>query len=197
MLNIIKSFIAAAVLSGTVSANVQAVPTNDHGETFWSLSYINQNVPLKQPIKPAALAKSQKAVTGPKAVTQVAKQTTATAPGKPAPKATPTPKPVVPKESPKPKQITVKATAYTASCEGCSGTTTTGIDLKANPDKKVIAVDPSVIPLGSKVYVEGYGEATAADTGGAIEGNRIDVFIPSEQEAINFGVKHVKVTIID
>lgn len=95
------------------------------------------------------------------------------------------------------KEITVKATAYTASCEGCSGTTATGIDLKANPNAKVIAVDPSVIPLGSKVHVEGYGEAVAGDTGGAIKGNRIDVFIPSEQDAINFGVKQVKVTILN
>ncbi|MGF6953153.1 3D (Asp-Asp-Asp) domain-containing protein [Neobacillus sp. B4I6] len=95
------------------------------------------------------------------------------------------------------REITVKATAYTASCEGCSGTTATGINLKANPNAKVIAVDPSVIPLGSKVYVEGFGEATAADTGGAIKGNRIDVFIPSEQDAINFGVKQLKVTILN
>lgn len=95
------------------------------------------------------------------------------------------------------KEITVKATAYTASCEGCSGTTATGVDLNANPDAKVIAVDPSVIPLGSKVYVEGYGEATAADTGGAIKGNRIDVFIPTEQDALNWGNKQVNVTIIN
>ncbi len=97
----------------------------------------------------------------------------------------------------KSKEITVKATAYTASCEGCSGTTATGVDLNANPNAKVIAVDPSVIPLGSKVYVEGYGEAIAADTGGAIKGNRIDVFIPSEQGAINWGNKQVNITIIN
>jgi 3D (Asp-Asp-Asp) domain-containing protein len=47
------------------------------------------------------------------------------------------------------------------------------------------------------VYVEGYGEAIAGDTGGAIKGNRIDVFIPSEHDAINFGVKHLKVTILN
>jgi 3D (Asp-Asp-Asp) domain-containing protein/LysM repeat protein len=107
--------------------------------------------------------------------------------------------PVEPKanEEENSKEITVKATAYTASCEGCSGTTATGVDLNANPDAKVIAVDPSVIPLGSKVYVEGYGEATAADTGGAIKGNRIDVFIPSEQDAMNWGNKQVNVTIIN
>lgn len=94
------------------------------------------------------------------------------------------------------KEITVTATAYTANCEGCSGVTATGIDLKANPNAKVISVDPNVIPLGSKVYVEGYGYATAADTGGAIKGNVIDVFIPSKEEAVQWGRKQVKVTIL-
>ncbi|MFI8494288.1 LysM peptidoglycan-binding domain-containing protein [Peribacillus butanolivorans] len=95
------------------------------------------------------------------------------------------------------KEITVRATAYTADCQGCSGTTATGIDLKANPDTKVISVDPSVIPLGSKVYVEGYGYATAADTGSAIKGNKVDIFIPNEQDAINWGVKNVKLQILN
>jgi 3D (Asp-Asp-Asp) domain-containing protein/LysM repeat protein len=95
------------------------------------------------------------------------------------------------------KEITVEATAYTASCEGCSGITKTGVNLKANPDAKVIAVDPSVIPLGSKVHVEGYGYATAADIGGAIKGNRIDVFIPAQSDAIAWGRKQVKVTIVN
>ncbi|MFJ8513464.1 LysM peptidoglycan-binding and 3D domain-containing protein [Lysinibacillus xylanilyticus] len=95
------------------------------------------------------------------------------------------------------KEITVEASAYTASCEGCSGITATGINLKTNPNAKVISVDPTIIPLGSKVYVEGYGEAIAGDTGGAIKGNRIDVFFPSQQDAINFGVKQLKVTILN
>src|SRR5699024_10926063 len=71
--------------------------------------------------------------------------------------------------SPEGKTISVTSTAYPAECDGCSGVTSTGVDLNANPDAKVIAVDPNVIPLGSKVYVEGYGYATAADTGGAIK----------------------------
>ncbi|MBU3573911.1 LysM peptidoglycan-binding domain-containing protein [Priestia aryabhattai] len=95
------------------------------------------------------------------------------------------------------KSMTVEATAYTANCAGCSGTTATGVDLKANPNQKVIAVDPSVIPLGSKVYVEGYGEAVAADTGGAIKGNRIDVFVPSEGDAQQFGRKSVTITVMN
>lgn len=71
------------------------------------------------------------------------------------------------------------------------------MNLKENPDAKVIAVDPSVIPLGTKVYVEGYGYATAEDIGGAIKGNRIDVFIPTQSGALEWGRKQVKVTILD
>lgn len=95
------------------------------------------------------------------------------------------------------KELTMTSTAYTASCAGCSGITATGINLKANPNQKVISVDPNVIPLGSKVWVEGYGEAIAGDTGGAIKGNKIDIFIPSKQAAINWGRKEVKVKILD
>ena len=95
------------------------------------------------------------------------------------------------------KEMTVTATAYTAYCTGCSGTTTIGIDLRANPNQRVIAVDPRVIPLGSKVWVEGYGEAIAGDTGGAIKGNKIDVFIPSQESAMAWGVKTVKIKMIN
>ncbi|MFD2923444.1 G5 and 3D domain-containing protein [Halobacillus naozhouensis] len=95
------------------------------------------------------------------------------------------------------KTLHMKATAYSANCPGCSGLTATGINLKANPDKKVIAVDPSVIPLGSRVWVEGYGYAVAGDTGGAIQGNEIDVFIPSKSRASSFGHRTVQVKILE
>jgi len=94
------------------------------------------------------------------------------------------------------REIDVTATAYTANCAGCSGITATGVNLLENPDEKVISVDPDVIPLGTEVYVEGYGYATAADTGSAINGNKIDVFIPSRQEALNWGRKQVSVKIL-
>ncbi len=62
---------------------------------------------------------------------------------------------------------------------------------------KVIAVDPKVIPLGSKVWVEGYGEAIAGDTGGAIKGNRIDVLVGSDGSAtIAGGANLLKVKVI-
>ncbi|KAA9451032.1 peptidase M23 [Listeria monocytogenes] len=93
------------------------------------------------------------------------------------------------------KELTVTATAYSKAEPGMGHMTATGIDL--NDNSRVIAVDPSVIPLGSKVYVEGYGQAIAADTGGAIKGNKIDVHLNSVQEANNWGVKQVKVQILD
>lgn len=93
--------------------------------------------------------------------------------------------------------MTVTATAYTAKCEGCSGVTSTGIDLNANPNKKVIAVDPNVIPLGTEVHVEGYGNAVAGDVGGAIKGDKIDVHVPTTDEANQWGVQTVDVTILD
>lgn len=94
------------------------------------------------------------------------------------------------------KEFIATATAYTANCNGCSGITKTGINLKKNSHLKVIAVDPKVIPLGSKVHVEGYGYAVAGDIGGAIKGNRIDVFIPTKSAAYKWGRKQVKVKVL-
>ncbi|PJZ02290.1 hypothetical protein CPT06_00195 [Bacillus vallismortis] len=95
------------------------------------------------------------------------------------------------------KVMTVSSTAYTASCSGCSGHTATGVNLKNNPNAKVIAVDPNVIPLGTKVHVEGYGYAIAADTGSAIKGNKIDVFFPEKSSAYRWGNKTVKIKILN
>ncbi|MGP7819496.1 ubiquitin-like domain-containing protein [Niallia sp. 01092] len=94
-------------------------------------------------------------------------------------------------------EMYVNATAYTASCNGCSGYTATGINLKANPNAKIIAVDPDYIPLGTKVYVEGYGYAVAADTGSAIQGKKIDVFFATTAEAYRWGSRTVKIKIIN
>ncbi|GEK59372.1 hypothetical protein CHL76_04195 [Marinococcus halophilus] len=95
------------------------------------------------------------------------------------------------------ESMTVEATAYTADCAGCSGITATGVNLNTNRYAKVIAVDPDVIPLGSEVQIEGMGTYTAADTGGAINGNRIDVHVPSKSEAYSFGRRSVEVTVVD
>ncbi|QQK80742.1 peptidoglycan-binding protein [Salicibibacter cibi] len=93
--------------------------------------------------------------------------------------------------------FTMDATAYTADCEGCTGVTATGKDLNNDPDANVVAVDPDVIPLGSTVHVEGYGEAVAADTGGAINGEKIDLHVSTKEEANNFGQQSVEVTVLD
>jgi uncharacterized protein YabE (DUF348 family) len=95
------------------------------------------------------------------------------------------------------QEFYVNATAYTANCNGCSGNTATGLNLRANPNAKVIAVDPRVIPLGTKLYVDGYGYAVAADTGGAIKGYKIDVFFSSNADAYRWGNRKVKVTILN
>lgn len=99
--------------------------------------------------------------------------------------------------SPAGKEMVVTATAYTAYCDGCSGITYTGIDLRSNPNQKVIAVDPNVIPLGTRVWVEGYGEAIAGDIGGAIKGNIIDVFLQHQQDALNWGRRTVTIKILE
>lgn len=94
------------------------------------------------------------------------------------------------------KTLTMVATAYVADCPGCSGITATGIDVR-NSTPNLIAVDPNTIPLGSKVWVEGYGEAIAGDTGGDIKGNRIDLLTESYDKAIEYGVKTVTVKILN
>ena len=95
--------------------------------------------------------------------------------------------------------LTVKATAYTA--QNGSVTTATGTRCV---DGGTIAVDPKVIPLGSRVYVTSadgtswtYGTAVAADTGGKIKGNKIDLFFDTKAKCINFGVQTAKVYILE
>lgn len=95
------------------------------------------------------------------------------------------------------KTFTVQATAYTPYCKGCSGITSTGINVNNDRHQRIIAVDPSVIPLGSRVWVEGYGEAIAADRGSAIKGNRIDVLYKSQNAALQWGRRTVTVKILN
>lgn len=85
--------------------------------------------------------------------------------------------------------MVVEATAYTYT----GYRTATG----TNPKVGTIAVDPRVIPLGSRVYVEGYGFARAEDTGGAIKGNIIDVFLETEHDCRSWGRKKVKIYVLD
>lgn len=87
------------------------------------------------------------------------------------------------------RAIPMRATAYTYT----GSRTSTG----QVPRVGGVAVDPGVIPYGTRMYVEGYGFATAIDCGKAIKGNRIDVFFETERECRRWGVKNVKVYILD
>jgi len=86
------------------------------------------------------------------------------------------------------RQIEAKVTAY-----ALPGTTATGMSVGYG----IIAVDPRVIPLGTRLYVPGYGEGIAADTGSAVKGNVVDVWLPSRDEALDWGIKHLTVTVYD
>lgn len=94
------------------------------------------------------------------------------------------------------KVLYMESTAYSYKEAGSSFFTAMGVDLRVNP--RVVAVDPNVIPLGTIVEVEGYGIALAADTGGAIRGNILDVHLDSVDACHAWGRKfNVKVTILD
>lgn len=66
-----------------------------------------------------------------------------------------------------------------------------------NPEVGMVAVDPGVIPLGSRLYIEGYGYGRAADTGGSIKGNRLDLFMEQRSQCLNWGRRTVKVYVLD
>ncbi|WP_159888208.1 stalk domain-containing protein [Paenibacillus puerhi] len=104
------------------------------------------------------------------------------------------------------KVIVAKASAYTSSASENGGFAS--LDYMGNQlQLGTIAVDPSVIPLGTKVYVEGYKHdglpaggmyATATDTGSAIKGNKIDIFLPqTRDQAMKFGIQQVKVYLLN
>lgn len=92
-------------------------------------------------------------------------------------------------------EMYVSATAY--SYQSAGDITRSGYNIRINPNIKLIAVDPSVIPLGSKVWVEGYGVAIAGDTGGAIKGYKIDVVMPNNEQALKWGRKTVKIIVLE
>ena len=94
----------------------------------------------------------------------------------------------------------METTYYVSACEGCSGITAAGYDVRGTiyaNGYRVVAVDPWLIPLGTIVYVETPYEsfyAVAGDTGGAIQGNRLDILVGTHWEAINKGRHYVTVT---
>ncbi len=90
------------------------------------------------------------------------------------------------------KKMNFEATAYSSADPGCGEYTRNGNKLR----RGYIAVDPDIIPLGTEVYIEGYGYAVADDTGGAIKGHIIDVAMDTHQEAIQFGRQQVVLYIL-
>jgi uncharacterized protein YabE (DUF348 family) len=94
------------------------------------------------------------------------------------------------------KVINMKTTAYNSAETGSNITASGAVAVRNATGYSTIAVDPSVIPLGTKVYVEGYGYAIAQDTGGAIKGNIIDLYFNSMSEVNAWGVKYVNVYIL-
>ncbi|MCY0880089.1 MAG: 3D domain-containing protein [Firmicutes bacterium] len=89
--------------------------------------------------------------------------------------------------------IPMLSTAYWPDPQWSTGYTATGIKARYG----IAAVDPAVIPLGSRLYIPGYGYALAADTGGAIVGDRIDLCYDTATQAIDWGVREVTVYVLN
>ncbi|MBA3347058.1 MAG: 3D domain-containing protein, partial [Actinobacteria bacterium] len=118
-------------------------------------------------------------------------QATATASVAAAPTASATTAPLAPTPTKAPSapaagQMTVEAVGYSLP-----GHTASGLPVGHG----IVAVDPSVIPLGTRLYVPGYGVAVAADTGGAVRGAMIDLWFPTTAAALNWGRRTVVITI--
>jgi len=99
---------------------------------------------------------------------------------------------------------TFEMTAYVAVCDtGCTGVTATGYDVSStiySPEGlRIVAADPEVLPLGSVVEISSGGntiQAVVMDTGGDINGNRLDLLVESEAEALEYGRQDVDVRIL-
>jgi len=91
------------------------------------------------------------------------------------------------------RSMVMNASAYSAYDPGNSQYTSGGTFLK----KGIVAVDPGVIPLGTRLFIPGYGYAIADDVGGAIKGNTIDIAFDSHSEALQFGRQRITVYILD
>jgi len=91
------------------------------------------------------------------------------------------------------KTMEMNVSAYSPSCAGVNDITASGTQVR----RGVCAVDTSVIPFGTKIFVPGYGVAVAEDRGGAIKGNKLDLFMESYSEARQWGRKNLTVYILE
>ena len=126
--------------------------------------------------------------------TEATTQATETTQGSQATEATETTQAAAASSSQGGYYLTVEATAYSYNEAGLSNYTADGTNLVSEPN--VIAVDPSVIPLGSYVEIPGYGIFRAADTGGAIQGNKIDVHLVNLNDVYNFGRRTITIRVL-
>ena len=84
-----------------------------------------------------------------------------------------------------------RVTAY-CPCEKCCGAFADGFTASGVPAVGRIIAAPPEIPFGTLIFIEGYGYATVQDRGGAIKGKRLDVLFPTHQEALDWGVKYLR-----
>ena len=163
---------ANLIYAGTTikfSADKQEVVVKNEEEEHTYKVQDNTEVVEVKPVEPT-----------PQKATSQEVQTTTTAPAAPA--------------APQGYTLTVEATAYSYAEAGLSSYTADGTNLVNDP--MVIAVDPRVIPLGTMVEIPGYGVFRAADTGGAIVGNKIDVHFPTVAQTYNFGRRTITIRIL-
>lgn len=94
-------------------------------------------------------------------------------------------------------KMTMNTSAYTASCAGCSGITASGYNVRNTTTYngyKIVAASTQ-FPIGTKMYIPGFGNAIVLDRGGAIKGNKLDLLVGSNSQAYSWGRKNVTVTI--
>lgn len=171
----------AAVAQAEKAASEQEVSTSS------SKPQVTMTKTASQP------AAAQKKVAQPAAPKKTETKPVVKAESKPAAK--PAAKPASKPAQTSGRTLNVKATGYSTKQPGLSTHTFMGIDLRVN--SRVIAVDPSVIPLGSMVEVEGMGVYIAGDTGGAIKGNIIDIHFNTVAEALQWGRRNVTIRILN
>ena len=87
----------------------------------------------------------------------------------------------------------VGSTQFTATAYSLRGRTASGEYVREG----IIAADPRVLPIGTKVHIHGMGYFVVKDTGGAIKGNKIDIWMPSTRDALKFGRRKVHLTVIE
>ncbi len=158
-----------------------------------AVDLVKEDIKAKEAAKKAAAEKAKKEAAEKAAKEKAAKE----AAEKEAAKKAEASEQTADQSQPSGQTMMMEATAYSsdpADALGGGSITATGQNLLENP--MAVAVDPSVIPLGTRLYVEGYGEAYAVDTGSAIQGNIIDVHFSTAGQCEAWGRRQVKVTIL-